>query len=100
MRNLFKLHVREICVRQIRVNQGVDVNATKSYAKKSMDRQMPNKMFFSCRFCINYCIFLEIKKDKKNFLAECTEDIEGTWKSSIYLSFFGHAPQNCLPYFL
>ena len=67
MRNLFKLHVREICVRQIRVNQGVDVNATKSYAKKSMDRQMPNKMFFSCRFCINYCIFLEIKKDKKFF---------------------------------
>ena len=38
---------RDICVRQIRVNQGVDVNATKSYAKKSMDRQMPNKMFFS-----------------------------------------------------
>ena len=71
MRNIFKLHVREI-----RVNQGVGVNATNPYAKKWMDRQMPNKMFFSCRFCINYCRFLEIKKEKNVWLNVHTEDIE------------------------
>ena len=85
-RNIFKLHAREINFSQNRTNQGAGVNATNPYTKKCMDRWMPNKMFFSCRFCINCCIFMEIKKVKKICLAKCTEDIEAIAKICIKYS--------------